>query len=135
MAALGEKELEYMRPSPANAEVGGGAYSSVDAASAARQRDLLAAYERYRRAEQSAEAQRTIELGKSMVAPPASRAGPPWREDPDNWLTLVDALLEAGREAEARSELAALVEAWPQHPIDPRYESWLPAPGTEEAAR
>ena len=53
-------------------------------------------------------------------------ARPPWREDPQDWLTLVDALLEAGREAEARAELAALVEAWPDHPLDPRYQPWLP---------
>jgi hypothetical protein len=58
---------------------------------------------------------------------------PTWREHPEDWLTLVDALLETGREAEARVELAEFVEAWPDHPLDPRYDPFLPRPAAEDA--
>ncbi len=106
-----------------------------EARGAQRRLDLLAAYDSHR-APQRAAAESLAMSAKSASAPPsAPSARPSWREDPDDWLILVDALLEAGREAEARAELAGLVETWPDHPVDPRYGPWLPAPGTEEAAR
>jgi len=81
----------------------------------ARKRALLAAY---RKSE--------LNRPKALLAvfPTA-----PWRDDPETWLKLVDALLEEGDEDAARRELEDFVEAWPDYTLGPRYESWLAEEG------
>ncbi len=43
-------------------------------------------------------------------------------ESPEQWIERIEALLENGRDAEARMELEAFKKAWPDHPLPETFE-------------
>ena len=72
-------------------------------------------------------------LSAPAPAPGEDEAETSWRSAPEDWLAHVDDLVDAGDEEQARAELTAFREAWPDYPLDERYEALLEAEADRDA--